>query len=91
MKGEDVLRVTARKDRWGEVEEFICNSCRFDHKKTSDWTIEGPSKIGHHSVISQNHNELRKVQIGVHKHIKKLDGTKIDLGEGALNPNNIDK
>jgi len=34
---------------------------------------------------------LRKVQIGVHKHIKKLDGTKIDLGEGALNPNNIDK
>jgi len=27
----------------------------------------------------------------VYKHIKKLDGTKIDLGEGALNPNNIDK
>jgi NADH-quinone oxidoreductase subunit G len=91
MKGDDVLRVTARKDRWGEVEEFICNSCRFDHKKTSDWTIEGPSKISHHSVISQNHNELRKLQLGVHKQIKQLDGTKIDLGEGALNPNNIDK
>jgi len=54
-KGEEVLRVTGRKDQWGEVEEFICNSCRFDHKKTSDWTIEGPRTISHQSVISANH------------------------------------
>src|SRR5580698_3240213 len=54
-KGEDVLRVTARKDQYGEVEEFICNTCRFDKKKTSDWVIEGPRKISHHSVISSNH------------------------------------
>ena len=53
-KGEDVLRVTARKDKWGEVEEFICNTCRFDTKKTSDWTIEGPADVDRHSVISQN-------------------------------------
>ena len=29
FKGEDVLRVTARKDQWGEANDFICNSCRF--------------------------------------------------------------
>ncbi|MBY0425066.1 MAG: (2Fe-2S)-binding protein [Cytophagales bacterium] len=53
-KGEDVIRVTARKDQWGEVEEFICNSCRFEKKKTSDWVIEGPTKVDHASVINQN-------------------------------------
>lgn len=56
-KGEDVLRVTGRKDQWGEVEEFICNTCRFEKKKTSDWTIEGPTAIDHSSVISANHYE----------------------------------
>lgn len=56
-KGEDVLRVTGRKDQWGEVEEFICNTCRFDKKKTSDWVIEGPRAISHKSVISANHYE----------------------------------
>src|ERR1700744_1167933 len=53
-KGEDVLRVTARKDVYGEVEEFICNTCRFDKKKTSDWVIEGPRKVANWSVISAN-------------------------------------
>ena len=90
LKGDDVLRVTARKDRWGEVHEFICNECRFDKKKTSDWNIEGPSPISHHSVITQNQYALRKLQIGVKKQFNELDGTKPDLGEGALNPNNID-
>lgn len=56
--GKDILRVTGRKDQYGEVKEFICNTCRFDKKETSDWTIEGPRKIDHHSVISQNHYEL---------------------------------
>jgi NADH-quinone oxidoreductase subunit G len=53
-KGEDVLRVTGRKDQWGEVEEFICNECRFEKKKTSDWVIEGVRNISRHSVISAN-------------------------------------
>ncbi len=88
MKGKDVLRVTARKDRWGEVEEFICNTCRFDKKDVTDWRIEGPSKISHHSVISQNHNELRQVQLGVRKQLQQWDGHKYGLGEGALDPNN---
>lgn len=54
FKGDDVLRVTGRKDSWGEVEEFICNTCRFDKKKTADWTIEGVREISRHSVISAN-------------------------------------
>jgi len=55
MRGDEVFRVTARKDQWGEVEEFICNDCRFHKKEAKDWVIEGPSKIDRHSVISQNH------------------------------------
>ena len=53
-KGDEVIRVTARKNQWGEVDDFICNTCRFDKKNTSDWTIEGPSKVKRHSVISAN-------------------------------------
>jgi len=55
MRGEEVFRVTARKDKWGEVEEWICNECRFEKKETKDWVIEGPSKVDRHSVISQGH------------------------------------
>lgn len=54
-RGDEVFRVTARKDQWGEVKEWICNTCRFDKKQTSDWIIEGPTKVSRHSVISQNH------------------------------------
>lgn len=57
-KGEDVLRVTARKDEYGEVESFICNTCRFDKKKTSDWVIEGPRKVANWSVQTANHYEM---------------------------------
>lgn len=55
MRGDEVLRVTARKDQWGEVQEWICNECRFEKKKVSDWVIEGPTKVDRHSVISQGH------------------------------------
>jgi NADH-quinone oxidoreductase subunit G len=54
-RGEEVFRVTARKDQWGEVEDWICNECRFEKKNTSDWVIEGPTKINRHSVIAQGH------------------------------------
>lgn len=64
MRGDEVLRVTARKDEWGEVKDttkgetgWICNTCRFERKKASDWIIEGPSQINRHSVISQGHYE----------------------------------
>ncbi len=55
FKGEDVIRVTARKDEFGEVEEFICNECRYDKKKTDDWVIDGPRNISNRSVVSSNH------------------------------------
>lgn len=57
-QGEEVLRVTGRKNRWNEVEDFICNECRFDKKETKDWQIEGPVSVDSHSVISQNHPKI---------------------------------
>ncbi|NGF55443.1 2Fe-2S iron-sulfur cluster binding domain-containing protein [Parapedobacter sp. SGR-10] len=54
-KGEDVLRVTGRKDEFGEVEEFICDTCRFETKSTADWILEEPAPIDHESVIAANH------------------------------------
>ncbi|MDE1191372.1 MAG: 2Fe-2S iron-sulfur cluster-binding protein [Arachidicoccus sp.] len=53
-RGDEVFRVTARKDQWGEVEDWICNECRFEKKKTSDWVIEEVSPVSRHSVINQN-------------------------------------
>jgi NADH-quinone oxidoreductase subunit G len=61
-RGDEVYRVTARKNEWGEIENdengktaWICNECRFEKKKTSDWVIEGPRDISRKSVISSNH------------------------------------
>jgi NADH-quinone oxidoreductase subunit G len=53
-KGEEVIRVTGRKNEWGEVDEFICNTCRFEKKETKDWVLEGPSQMDRHSVMSTN-------------------------------------
>ena len=60
LRGDEVYRVTARKDQWGEVQSYdgkpgwICNTCRFDKKETSDWQIEGVTTISRHSVIGAN-------------------------------------
>ena len=61
MRGDEVFRVTARKDEWGEVRDstkgtpgWICNECRFEKKDTKDWVIEGPTKVNRHSVIASN-------------------------------------
>jgi NADH-quinone oxidoreductase subunit G len=80
MKGNEILRVSARKDKYGEVENWICNDCRYDHKNTSDWTIEGPRKIEHDSVISQNHYEsinLQKLKLDIARQIKFQGGKDI--------------
>jgi NADH-quinone oxidoreductase subunit G len=55
MYGNEIYRITARKDKYGEVSEFICNTCRFEKKGANDWIIEGARDIEKHSVISQNH------------------------------------
>ena len=66
LSGDDVLRVTGRKDKYGEVEDWICNECRFDKKDIKDWTVEGPRHIDRHSVIAQNHYEqLKQLKIDI--------------------------
>lgn len=78
-KGEEVLRVTARKDEFGEVEEFICNTCRFDKKATKDWVIEGPKKISRQSVINSNHyEELQPAQV-VKKNLELIAANKTEF------------
>jgi NADH-quinone oxidoreductase subunit G len=54
LSNNEVFRVTGRKDKYGELEEWICNDCRFEHKNISDWVIDGPRAIERHSVISLN-------------------------------------
>lgn len=72
MRGDEVYRVTARKDQWGEVEEWICNDCRFEKKKAGDWTVEGATLIPRHSVISQNH--YTTLQRGDETLVRVMDG-----------------
>jgi len=55
MSGNEIYRITSRKDKFNEVEDFICNECRFDKKTTADWKIEQPIEVEKTSVISQNH------------------------------------
>jgi len=77
MKGEEVLRVSARKDQYGEVKEFICNECRYDHKTEKDWIVEGPRHIEKNSVISQNHYEkidLQKLKREVERQLEFQKG-----------------
>ena len=59
MFGDEIYRITGRKDQYGEVDEFICNTCRFDTKDLSQWTIEGPRHIERDSVIGQGHYEVK--------------------------------
>jgi NADH-quinone oxidoreductase subunit G len=77
MKGEEILRVTARMDKNNEVEEFICNECRFEKKNPADWVIEKPTHIDRHSVIAQNHYEkesqLKLGKFTDHKMIPKAE------------------
>lgn len=80
LRGDEVFRVTARKDQWGEIMDadgktgWICNECRFETKRTSDWVIEGPTHISRHSVISQGHYEGLKMPKEVLYEV--LDGRK---------------
>ena len=90
MKGDEVVRVTARKDQYGEVEDWICNECRFEKKDTALWNIEGPRHIDRHSVISLNHYEkktdsynvlenfeAKEIGVSDEKEIEKLDNETI--------------
>jgi NADH-quinone oxidoreductase subunit G len=78
LRGNDVLRVTARKDEWDEVKTasngktgWICNTCRFDKKDLNDWTVEGPTTINRHSVISQGHYQKLEMPTETFKSVMK--------------------
>ncbi len=86
MFGDEIQRVTGRKDEYHEVDEFICNSCRFDHKDVNDWIIEGPREFEKDSVINQNKHfgKLEKVQINAEEKIllgREVDRKKISMAE----------
>lgn len=86
MFGDEIQRVTGRKDEYHEVEEFICNTCRFDKKDVRDWTIEGPRTFEKTSVINRNKYALNvpKVEIKTEDHIligREEDRKKISMTE----------
>jgi NADH-quinone oxidoreductase subunit G len=90
MFGDEIQRVTARKDEYHEVEEFICNECRFDHKDPADWVIEGPRKFEKDSVINSNNytRKIEPVKIETEKHIllgRDQDRIKISMPAVPLN------
>jgi len=79
MFGNEIYRVTARKDVYHEVEDddngkpaFICNECRFEKKDVKEWTIEGPRKMEGWSVINQG------------KYMKQTDKVEIDTDPRIL-------
>jgi len=80
LRGDEVFRVTARKDEWGEVQSYdgkpgwICNTCRFDKKRTNDWVIEGPTNINRHSVIAQGHYQGNVGMVKPNETIKEVMG-----------------
>src|SRR3970282_2525911 len=94
MFGDEIQRVTGRKDEYHEVDEFICNGCRFDHKDIADWTIEGPRAFEKDSVINQNkyNRKLEKVEIATEEHIllgREEDSKKISMDEIPLTEEDI--
>ncbi len=87
MKGDEIIRVTARKDQWGEVEEFICDTCRFDRKDTSLWQIEGPRNIDRHSVISLNHYEKPEYE---HRLLDNPDARELSAKDEEIAQQNLE-
>ena len=71
MFGNEIYRITGRKDQFGEMEDFICNECRFGKKEMADWIIEGPRKIKRQSVVSTSYYE-NKINPSV---INPIEGT----------------
>ena len=95
MFGDTVQRVTARKDVYNEVEDFICNECRFDHKNPNDWTIEGPRQFKKESVLNVNNytTPLKKVKINTDELIlegRKRDQKKISMSEVSYNERELE-
>ncbi len=54
LRGDEIYRVTARKNEYGEVVEFICNDCRWHNLDVNLWTVEGPRRFEPWSVLNAN-------------------------------------
>ena len=69
--GDEIYRITARKTPYGEIEEFICNECRYERKKISDWELEEVREFEDYSVRNQNKyfQPLKKVVINADKRL----------------------
>lgn len=78
MFGDEVQRVSARKDEWNEVEDFICNECRFDHKDANDWVIEGPRKFAKNSVLNVNNYTKPVKKVALNQDDLVTEGRKQD-------------
>ncbi len=95
LRGEEVFRVTARKDQWGEVQSYngkpgwICNTCRFDKKQTADWQIEGLTSISRQSVIGANKYKVLEMPTEVLGAV--LDGRKPRLLMDIHNISEVNK
>jgi NADH-quinone oxidoreductase subunit G len=66
MFGDEIQR--GRKDEYHEVDEFICNGCRFDHKDIADWTIEGPRALKRFGYQPKYNRKLQKVEIATEEY-----------------------
>ena len=82
LRGEEIYRVTGRKDEYGEVQEFICNECRWDHYDVKDWTIEGPREFEKWSVITANKYNDESVELPDDLY-SKLDNERWNEFEGV--------
>ncbi|MCL9809247.1 2Fe-2S iron-sulfur cluster-binding protein [Flavobacterium luminosum] len=78
MFGNEIQRVTGRKDEFHEVEEFICNTCRFEKKEVNDWTIEGPRKFEKYSVINRNKYAVHPPKVEINTEAQILLGREQD-------------
>lgn len=95
MAGEEVLRVSARKDIYHEVESdengkpmWICNECRFEHKSKADWTIEGLCKMENWSVINQGKYMKAKEKVVLDGDIRLQIGRAEDRKKISMNGTN---
>lgn len=91
MVGNEIARVSARKDEYHEVEDvngspgFICNTCRFDKKDLTDWTIEGPRKFEKFSVINQNQYQQQPELVQIDTDPRILKGRAEDRKAISMN------
>lgn len=94
MFGDTIQRVTSPKDKYNEVEDFICNECRFDHKHVEDWVIDGPRKFEKFSVLNVNNytSPIKKVDIKTDNLIlegRKEDEIKISMEQVPYDKNEL--